>query len=91
MPDDLIADFSDRYSRDRSVSDDVKMRQQLRLVSERDLSLSWHAVILQVFVALTVNPKVFVCPIFREFHDLSKLTKIMGREYSKVIGYLVHL
>ena len=36
----------------------------------------------------TVKPEIFVCPLFCEFRDLSKFTKITGREYSN--GNLVY-
>jgi len=32
-------------------------------------------------VLFTVKPKIFACPLFREFRDLGKFVKIMGREY----------
>jgi len=35
-------------------------------------------------MGLTVKPKIFVYPLFREFRKLCKFAKIMGCEYSNV-------
>jgi len=37
---------------------------------------------MSFFILLTVKPKIFVCPLFREFHNLSKFMKIIGCKYS---------
>jgi len=36
---------------------------------------------MQLYVSTTVKPEIFMCPLFREFRDLGKFTKIMGRKY----------
>ena len=35
-----------------------------------------------VIMLSTVKPKIFTCPLFHEFHDLSKFAKITGHKYS---------
>jgi len=55
-----------------------------RCEGQYNVFLPTASVFFIVVQYVTVKPKIFACPLFREFRNLRKFAKITGREYSNV-------